>query len=374
MSAMIMNIAFFFSIGFLVVTAVYFLAAIMYAQSDVNTFYKTLPINRFAFVIKGGKVVRIIYNSESMKLIEAAGFPLGKFVKKEKKDEEEDELQKLGPVEKLLGVRYIGIPFIHSLLEKKLSWIVVEGNLFKPNDGKIVSTFAITKTFGYVLKNLTLGSDSFEEGSAEAKKPKKNDREYERLLVNIKLMLQGTIVDPHEAIIATDWMASVEAKLTRFVQYFLGGTSQDELIAQKAAKNQLVQTIIDNKDELESFGVTFEERKITYSGYELAGDKDNITKVQAANTERFSKSQEAAGIREIKAAQQQDLLTQQAIMADTINKLTKEAGMSVEQAERLVLSMLRTKALGETKLGTLVEGGANVTPSLNVGSNKKNTP
>jgi hypothetical protein len=271
-------------------------------------------------------------------------------------------------------VRYIGIPFIHSLLEKKLSWIVVEGNLFKPNDGKIISTFAITKTFGFVLKNLTLGSDSFNKGPTDGKTPKKDDRGYERLLVNIKLMLQGTIVDPHEAIIVTDWMASVEAKLTRFVQYFLGGTSQDELIALKAAKNELVQVIIDNKNELESFGVTFEEPKITYSGYELAGDKDNITKVQAANTERFSKAQEAAGIREIKAAQQQDLLTQQAIMADTINKLTKEAGMSVEQAERLVLSMLRTKALGETKLGTLVEGGANVTPSLNVGSSKKNSP
>jgi hypothetical protein len=371
MSAMVMNIAFFFSIGFLVVTAVYFLAAIMYAQSGVNTFYKTLPINRFAFVVKGGKVVRIIYNSESMKLIEATGFPLGKFVKIK---EDGEELQKLGPVEKLLGVRYIGIPFIHSLLEKKLSWIVVEGNLFKPNDGKIISTFAITKTFGFVLKNLTLGSDSFNKGPTDGKTPKKDDRGYERLLVNIKLMLQGTIVDPHEAIIVTDWMASVEAKLTRFVQYFLGGTSQDELIALKAAKNELVQVIIDNKNELESFGVTFEEPKITYSGYELAGDKDNITKVQAANTERFSKAQEAAGIREIKAAQQQDLLTQQAIMADTINKLTKEAGMSVEQAERLVLSMLRTKALGETKLGTLVEGGANVTPSLNVGSSKKNSP
>ena len=330
-----------------------------------------MAINRFAFVIKGGEVIKIIYNSKNMKLINEINYPLGKFVSKNLPGE---EIQQLGPVERLLGIRFIGIPFIHTLLEKKMSWISVEGSNFIERKDQPISTFAITKTFGFNLKELVLGKDSDNEKTRENSEG--DDQKFERILVNIKFMLQATIEDPHLAFVATNWVAGVEGKLMRFVQSFLGHTSQDELIEQKAPKKgvdgkatycQLVQEVIDNMAEIQTYGVTFETEKVTYVDYELAGGTENVARIQAANTQRFEKNQEAAGIRAIKIAEQEDMREQKKILLETIKELTKDGDMSVEQAERIALSIMRTKALAETGLGTLVEGGAGVSTNISTG-------
>ncbi len=363
-------------LGFLLTVGVYLLAAFIYAKSGLNTFYVTLPINRFAFVTKGGEVVGIIYNSKNMKLIECDGYPLGKFVDLGARGK---VLQTLGPVERLLGIRFVGVPFIHGLLERRMSWFSVEGGKFVEHKDEPITTFAITKTFGFKLPELVLGRDS--DKDKPGKKQTGDDQKLERILVNILLMLQGTIDDPHLAIIATNWMNGVQGKLMRFVQAFLGHTSQDELIEQRAPKKSeggepvseycdLVQEIIDNIGEIQVYGVTFESKKITYVDYELAGKPEDIEKIRIANTTRYVKNQEAAGIKAVKRANQEDMLAQQEILLSTIKKLIKE-GMSPDQAERISREMLRTKGLSETKLGTLVESGSNVTAAISTGKGGK---
>jgi len=381
MMTIIIGLVMFAAITFLVLVATYLLAAVMFSKSDVKMFYVALPVNRMAFVQKGGKVVRIIFNSNNVKLVadpDTTVYPLGKFVPK---SDSREGLQKQGPVEKLFGIHYVGIPFIHSLMGKSLNWIGVDGVKFTEHANELKYEFAITKTFGFDLKGLALGRDS-DNGTVKGKGKKlADDQKMQRILVNLKFMLQGFIENPYRALIETNWMASVEAKLTSFEQSVLGMTSQDELIARKKAKNadgtdskysELVKIIIDNKKELEAFGVTFEDEKITYIDYELAGGKETVEKIQAANTKRFEKEQEAAGIRAIKSAEQEDLLTQKKIMVDTIKDLmSKNPTMTIDQAERIALSMMRAKALTETKVTTLVEAGANVTTAITAGNSGK---
>lgn len=366
----------YFCLAFLVIMVTYLVAVILFSKSDLNTFYIALPVNRFAFVERGGKITRIIYNSETMKLIADKECPLGKFVPI---GEPGEELQKLGSVEKMLGVRLIGIPFIHTLLGKKTSWISVKGSSFVERKDILIYTFAITKTFGFRLKELTLGRDSDKETSKD--KTKGDDQKLERILVDILMMLQGVIYDPHLAIIATDWVDGVEGKLQRFVQAFLGHTSQDELIEQKAPQKDdrgvitspycpLVQELLNNIDEIQTYGVTFEPKKITYVRYELAGEADAIRAIRAANTKRFEKGQEAAGIKAIKSANQEDMREQQEIIRQTVKDLVAD-GMSMEQAKEIALSMLRQKGLSETNLTTLFEAGASANVSANVSTENK---
>ena len=366
----------FMAITFLVLAATYVFAAILFSKSGVNMFYVALPVNRMAFVQKGGKVVRMIYNSNNVKLIadfDTTVYPLGKFVPI---SDPRESLQKQGPVEKMLGIYYIGIPFVHSLMGKSLNWISVEGVKFNEHTNEVKYEFAITKTFGFDLKGLTLGRDS-DNGKDKGKgKKQADDQKMQRILVNLKFMLQCFIENPYRALIETNWMASVEAKLSALEQKVLGTTSQDELIARKIKDGdtycELVQILINNKSEIETFGVTFEDKKITYIDYELAGGTETVQKIQAANTKRFEKEQEAAGIRAIKSAEQEDLLTQKKIMIETIRDLmAKNKDMTIDQAERIALSMMRTKALTETKVTTLVEGGANVTTAITAGNSGK---
>jgi len=346
-------------LAFVILTVTYLVAALIYSRSDVNTFYKALPVNRFAIVKKGGDPKRIIYNSSNVKLIadpDGTKYPFGKFIPINHPGE---ELQELGPVEKLLGIRYVGIPFIHSLLEKKLTWITVDdGKTFSPHPEEKVSTFAITKTFGFILKELALGRDSDGDKSV---KPDGDDQKMQRILVNLKFLLQAFIENPHRAIVETNWMAGVEAKLSSFEQPVLGRTSQDELIARKIPEGgrycELVQAIIDNKNELETFGVTFEEEKITYVDYDLAGGTEEVSKIQAANTKRFEKKQEAAGIREVKAAEQEGARVQQQLFLKTVTEL-KVAGFDQETAERMARDFLKTIYITQTGLTTYVEGGS----------------
>lgn len=368
--------------AFVIIEVVYIGSIIAFSRSDLNTFYVTLPVNRFAFVTKGGEVTKIIYNSKDMKLVADPKCPLGKFVPLKDKDGNDTPGPELhgtpSTIENFLGVRYVGIPFIHSLLEKKMSWISVEGGKFIERKDQSIWNFAITKTFGFYLKELVLGRDS--DKDTPGKKPVGDDNKLERILVNIEVMMQGVVECPHLALIATNWMAGVEAKLTRVVQGFLGHTSQDELIEQRKPKKNadgkktseycdLVQEIIDNLPEIQVYGVSFDPKMITYVDYKLAGGEENVKKIQAANTKLFEKKQEAAGIKETKAADQEDMRTQKVIMIETIRELTAQ-GLSLEQAERIALSMMRTKGLAETGLGTLVEGGANVSANISTGPGK----
>ncbi len=303
-----------------------------------------------------------------MKLVKEDGFPLGRLVPM---TENGKDLQKLGPVEELLGIRYVGIPFIHSILEKKASWISVDGTTFHSKN-EVIWNFAITKTFGYNLKELALGRNS--DGNPQPEN-KNDDRKLQRILVNVRLMLQGTIEDPHLALIATDWMAGTEGKLSRFVQGFLGYTSQDELIMQKAPTKggvhcELEQVIVDNKRNLEVYGVTFDEEKITYIDYDFAGGTENANKIQEANTKLYVAEQEALGIRARKQAEQSDMKEQREITLQTVKDLIGQ-GLSKEQALAMALSMMRTKGLAETNLSTLVEGGASVSANISTDSTKK---
>ena len=356
-------------LGFLTLTLSYIIIALAYAKSGVNTFYIALPINRYAFVTKGGKVIRIIYNSATMKLVDPKaknGYPMGKFVPISDK---RAPLQVLGPVEKLLGIRYIGIPFVHSLLQKNMSWIAIEGGQFKPQENKPVSTFAITKTFGFNLKGLTLGSDNDKPGSGD--KPKGDDQKLQRILVNVKLMLQAIMDDPHRAIIATSWMASVESKLMRRVQNTLGHTSQDELIEQKSVVGstncEIVQDIIDNIREIQTFGVKFEKENITYVDYELAGGEETIKRIQTANTARYEGEQEAAKTKAKKIAEQADAQEIQRLAIELDQKL-KEAGYSNEERKDMVQNFMKTSAMVKTGLQTWVEAGSNTGTTVALGS------
>ncbi len=345
-------------LAFVMATTVYIIAALAYAKSDVNIFYKNLPVNRFAFRTRGGIPIGIMYNSSNVKLVanpDTTKYPFGQFVSM---NDPRPEIQQLGPVEKMLGIRCIGIPFVHGLLEKKLSWITVEGKTFTEHPEEKISTFAITKTFGFILKGLALGRNS--DGNPKVKTDG-DDQKFERILVNIKFMLQGFIENPYRAIVETSWMAGVEAKLTSFSQPILGRTSQDELIARKVPAGgkycELVQAIIDNMAELETFGVKFEEEKITYVDYDLAGEPDEIKKIQAANTERFEKKQKAAGIRETKSAEQEGARVQQQLFLETVTKLLKK-GFNQETAERMARDFLKTIYITQTGLSAYAEGGS----------------
>ncbi len=346
--------------------AVYITLILLFARSDLNTFYVALPANRFAFVQKGGKIVRIIYNSESMKLVDEAGFPMGKFVDK---SDPRPELQRRGFIEELFGVWWVGIPYIHELRGEKLSWIDPEDSEFKIQSKKVF-TFAITKNFGFKLEELTLGSSNQTPKGGNTS----GAQTAQGITVDILLTSQVTIRDPHKAIIETDWMEGVESKLSRNLSGSLGNMTQDSLIAQKK-KNMvggvnkecdLVQAIIDDVDDVGNpYGVELDTKRIVYRDYHIAGDPEQKKRVNEANTKKFEKDQEAAGIKAVKQAEQEDMRTQQAILMDLIAQLQKDPhNMSAEQAERVALQMLRTKALATTELSTLVEGGASVTAAI----------
>lgn len=359
--------------GVAVGIGLWLLAAILYSLSDLQTFYFRLPVNMLAFVTKGGKVVRVIYNSVNMKLVYDRSCPLGKFVLK---TEPGQDLQQLGPVEKLLGLRWIGLPYIHSLLGEKHSWWSVNGSKFTEHKDEVIYTLKITNTFGFKLKDLALGWDS--DKITAGRKRKGQNQEVERILVNILLILQATIRDPHLAFIATDWMASVEGKLMRFVQAYLGHTNQDELIEMKAGVDangvkkpycDLVQELIDNLGEIQDFGVDFEEKRITYVDYELGGDPDNAKRIQAANTTLFEKNKEAAGIRAVKAAKQADAAELQRITLDYDDKL-KRRGYSEEARRLMVADFLKANAMDKTGLTTWVEGGGQTVTAITAGGPK----
>lgn len=355
------------SLSVFVLMLAYIIAILMYSKSGLNTFYVALPANRFAFVTKGGEVIRIIYNSARMKLIKADGFPMGKFVPRDPSGKDPDELQKLGPIEEWLGVWYVGIPFVHGLLGKKLHWISPDDPEFKEKKDEVFD-FAITKTFGYNLQELTLGKTKKTRGATD------RSQASQGILVDIKLTTQVTIVDPYKAIIETDWMAGTESALTRNVQSTLGGMDQDKLIAQKSTEDnkkcKLVQNILDDLDPIQAYGVEFDRDKIVYKDYSVAGDADQRKKINDANTKKFEEDQRAAGIRAVKRAEQEDMLVLQEIVLDLIKKLVEE-GTSKEEAQRTAREMLRTRALTGTPLNTLVEGGARVQTSIQAGQNDK---
>jgi hypothetical protein len=366
----ILWVLFWTCLTFLVITAWYLIAALMFSKSNVNTFYIAIPVNRFAFVTKGGVSVGIIFNSNNVKLIadpDTTKYPFGKFVPK---DADGEDLQKLGPIEKMLGIRYIGIPFIHGLLKKKLTWETVEGKTLTKHTEEEVCFFAITKTFGFTLEGLALGRDS--DGNPIPVTG--DDQGFERILVDLKFALQGFIENPYRAIVETNWMAGVKAKLSSFAQPVLGRTSQDELIARKKADGsrhcELVQAILDNRVELETFGVTFEEEKITYIDYDLAGDEATKKKIQDANTERFDKKQKAAGIRETKKAEQADAEELQRIILDLDIKLKNQGYNDTEQRQAMIQTFLKTQAMVKTSLNTWVDGGGGVTTAITA-ENKK---
>lgn len=329
----------------------YLLSILMFSKSDLRTFYVALPAESFAFVTKGGDPVRIIYNSKKFKLVDAANHTMGKFVEI---TEGGDEKQKLGPIEEMLGVRFIGIPFVNSLLVKKdMKWFKVGTATFVEEKGNI-STFAITHTFGFKLPELTLGRDIGKVKTGTKKS--RNDQKMQRILVDLFFTLQAFIRDPYKAIVETNWMTGTEGKLSRNTQATLGTMSQDELIADQG-QSQLVENIIKDLANIQVYGAEFEKDKIVYFDYKLAGNPDDVKRVLGANTERFVKEQEAAGIRAVKAAQQEGLKTQEQIMVKAIKNLIA-GGMTSDQAERIVRQMLDTEALKETKVTTYVKSGS----------------
>lgn len=366
----IMTYVVYACLAFLVTTIVYLIAVLMFAKSDLREFYVTLPVNRFAFIIKGGEIVRVIYNSKDAKLIKQDGYPLGKFVLK---SELGLELQELGPVERMLGIRFVGIPFVHSVMEKKLSWIGVEGVKFTTHENEKVWNFAITHTFGFNLQELTLGGDS-DNGMNDQSEENSKTQKLQRILVDVQMILQGWIVNPHLAIITTDWMAGVEGKLKRSVQNYLGRTSQDELINQKSAKGQqceLVREIVDNIGELQVYGVTFEQEKITYVDYKLSGGPENAAAIQKANNEKYVGQQEANKIRSKKIAEQADSREQVEIFMKMNAELLAK-GYSQSDAKEMVQSFMKTTAMVKTGIGTWVEGGATgITTAIQAGGGKK---
>lgn len=363
-----MTIAMYVCVVFLIVTVTYLVSALLFARGELLTWYYTLPANRFAFIEKGGELVKIIYNSKEVKLVWDKDCKLGKFVDL---SDPRPDLQSLGPVEQLLGIRFVGIPGIHNIKIKEMTWNGVDGSKLVPHNKIVVSNFAISKTFGFNLEGLTIGRDSDKDKSGD--KPTGDDQNLERIMVNIRLLAQARIFDPHKAIISLDWVSSVQAKLMRFIQGFLGHTSQDELIEQKAKPGKkycdLIQELLDNKAELECFGVSFEDEKLTYVDYELTGV--DAAKIQEANTTKFTKNKEAEGIKALKIAAQEDMREQKKIMLETVIELTANNKMTMEQALPVALSMMRVKGMTETSLGTLVEGGANVTTAISTGSDKK---
>ncbi|MEI6528755.1 MAG: hypothetical protein WCO10_03775 [bacterium] len=338
------------------------LLAYMFAKADLNILYKIVPPERFGFIVSLGTVRGVIYNSNRYKLVYDAKMEYGKFVEKTN-----SEKQKLGPVESLLGIRFIGIPFLHGLFKKELSWTIrdPQGKFIPRKEEKCL--FAITKTFGFVLKDLTLGGDS--DGSSGQNDAGQKDQLIE---VNIHLTAQLVIFDPYMAIVKTDSMMGTETKLTRCVQSYLGRTSQNELVRQKGDQCDLIKEIIEDKSSIEAFGVTFDNKKLTYVDYELAGGEETSNRIRKANTERYEASQKAIRIGMEKEAEQKGMLAQQKVIVDMIKQLIAE-GMSPEQAERIVNEMLRTKRvenLGGTGVTTYVEGGASTTVAIPTGSKK----
>ena len=352
----------FVLLGIVFVVLAYVGAAIAFAHYELGTFYAVIPPDRFGVVVRGRDPVGLVYNSLKFKLIYDARCPLGKFVLR---SEPGEELQKLGWFEEMLGVRLIGIPFIHSLLTKKLSWYSVDGSDLVEKKEQSVSFFAITKTFGFKPKELTLGSDTNSSQSpSQGQKPgkKKDDQKLQRILVNLMYSVQCTIEDVYLAIISTDWMVGTEAMLGRYSQSTLGTLSQDELIAD-TGRGQLVTNIISNLPDIEVYGVRFDKDKIVYMDYELAGGEDVAKRIQEANTRRYESEQEAAGTRLKKAASQQDLAEQGKFLLQTVQQLVKK-GLTAEKAAEVAQSMLKNQALKETKVQTYVEGGADVKATI----------
>lgn len=357
----------FVAITFLVLVTTYVLAAIMFSKSGVNMFYVALPVNRFAIVTKGGDPVKIIYNSKNARLVadpDKEKYPLGKFILINSDGSTSGEdLQKLNAVEKLLGIRQIGIPFIHGLLEKKMSWITIEGTTLKKSDPTPITEFAIVKTFGYKLEGLTLGKNS------DGAEP--DEEQMQRIKVSLKFGLQGFIENPHRAIIETNWMEDTRAKLVSFEQPVLGRSNQDELIARKILSSgncEQIQAIIDNKAELEIYGVTFDPKNMTYIGYELEGV--DAERIQTANTERYEKKQKAAGMRETKTADQADAKELRQIILD-MDKELKGQGYSKKDRKEMIEVFLETHGIVKTSVVTLVKGGANTATAITAENNKK---
>lgn len=361
--------------AFLLSIGAYILAALLFSKnSDMLTFYITLPNNRFAFRTKGGNIIGIMHNVEGYKLVEATGFPYGKFVPD---TDPRKELQKIGPIEELLGARFVGIPFIHGIFQKKMTW--VDSATFVAHNNETVWNFAVTKTFGYLLKDLTLGGDS-DSGMSEGNKPKNQEQTKEeddvqkrqRLKVNIKLLLQQVVEGPHEAMVNTNSMAGTEAKLSRIVQGYLGKTSQDELIEQKTEPGErycpLVKTIVSNILDLQNFGLTFSKEKITYVRYELAGSPETIARIEEANNKKYVASQEAAALRLINAAKQEGLKGQRLAIKEILTDCV-EQNMTSEEARDIILSVMQAKQvenLADTQVTTYIAGGASAGVNLAV--------
>lgn len=329
-------------------------AAIAYAHYQIGTFYGNIPPDRFGIVVRGLDPIRVIYNSLKYKLIYDKDCPLGKFVLR---TEAGEDLQKLGWMEEWLGLRFIGFPFIHSLLKKKLSWYSVDGTDLIENKDRVVSNFAITKTFGFKPKELALGSDK------KPTKGRKDDRKLQRILVNLMYSIQCTVEDVYKAIISTDWMAGTEAMFGRYSQSTLGTMSQDELIAD-VGRGQLVQNIIANLPEIEKYGVRFDKDRIVYMDYELAGGPAVANRIQEANTKRYEGEQTAVNTRQAEIAKQAGLEEQRKILLQMVKGFIA-SGMSPEEAGRLARQTLETQGLIGTKVQTYVAGTTGVTAAIN---------
>jgi len=353
---------------FLLVVVIYSVFALMYAKNNIGEFYFTLKINRFAFVVKGGVVTKVIYNIPGVKLIKDNNCPIGKFVPI---SEPGKELQKLGPIEKLFGIYFVGIPGFHSILEKKLTWSTFDGSEFTEHKDEVVNSFAYTKTFGFDLEGLTLGGDknnTLENGDRDGQK-------LQRIDVDIKMLLQGTIVYPYKAIFLTNWITGTKGKLMRIVQSFLGKASQDELIDQEGNDCDLVKEIKNNITAIEVYGVKFDPDKITYVDYSLSGDKDEIAAIKKADNENYIATQEAAGTKRRQRAEQEGMVAQREVVVSMAKDLKAE-GFDTDHIAMMTASMFRSRgleSLRHTGLTTFVEGGAAATLAISANGGSKKT-
>ena len=325
--------------------------------------FTTVPLGKGMLVLRGSRPLRAITGSnfhynEDFILIDKNGKPFN-----------ESSLDGKGEVEKLRdyieegnvqksGLQLIGIPWIDRIAIFKFAYDeLVKEKSQKESGFKVESLsvdtpiFSCFKAYVFEFKDIETGAFSskpIENIIAVGNKDENDDVEAhtikgpERIQITITLTCTVLIVDVRKALVSTIWYKPVTQMLKETCIQYCGTIGIDNLI--KDGGKDLVKLLIKRNEEfLETFGVVM--GKVTYNGYEFAGD--NKDEVEKAMNEKAVASQRAqAKIVEANATAKQIEL-QGAAEAGKIKLLVEAAG----SAENL-----RSLAIRDHQ-GTLVLGG-----------------
>ncbi len=343
--------------------------ALVCANLALEILYMKIDPERYAIVLIGSDPRRILWNSTDFILVFSNDpgvmkkFPLGRFIPVNEQLKPTDYLgPKLGPIEKLFGIRFIGIPWIHKLYDPQLSWngLGDDGGFVRHTKERRVQ-FSITSPFFIKVSNLRIGGDIDHTTSST------DDDMVQRFQIALKYLIQTYAKDPIGSLFGTNWLPQMTTRLQTIIQPVMGKMSLDEFILLRMMSDNSLMTILKDPS-LGNWGREMMPELSSYSGFEFEGDTDG--KIAAAVTaEAIGKflAKQKASLAEAGRAGDLALIEK---VGETVKELTR-AGATHEVIMSTVTAVMQAIGIGSfNSAGTLVGnsgGGGGIQPTINIG-------